>query len=83
MRQTDSEIIEIDLQIEDEIAKGILPDPNAPVDEMGNPLPPQDQGAVPPDQGQGIQQGAGGEIPLEPAVDTTQLDIPKPKGGKI
>jgi hypothetical protein len=30
LRQTDSEIIEIDEQIEDEIQKGILPDPNAP-----------------------------------------------------
>ena len=50
LRQTDSEIIEIDFQIEDEIAKGILPDPNAPVDEMGNPLPPE-EGA-----GQAIEQ---------------------------
>ena len=39
LRQTDEEIIEIDAQIEDEIKKGILPDPNAPVDEMGNPIP--------------------------------------------
>jgi hypothetical protein len=75
LRQTDSEIIEIDLQIEDEIAKGILPDPNAPVDEMGNPLPP--------DQGQGIEQGVNGETPLEPTVDTAPVEIPQPKGGKI
>jgi hypothetical protein len=75
LRQTDSEIIEIDLQIEDEIAKGILPDPNAPVDEMGNPLPP--------DQGQGIEQGVNGETPLEPTVDATPIEIPQPKGGKI
>jgi hypothetical protein len=76
LRQTDSEIIEIDLQIEDEIAKGILPDPNAPVDEMGNPIP-QDQ------QPQDIQQGASGEVPMEPSVDTSSLEIPQPKGGKI
>jgi len=75
LRQTDSEIIEIDAQIEDEIAKGILPDPNAPVDEMGNPIP-QDQGA-------GIEQGVGGEVPLEPTVDTASVEIPEPKGGKI
>jgi len=75
LRQTDSEIIDIDLQIEDEIAKGILPDPNAPVDEMGNPIPP--------DQGQGIEQGAGGEVPIEPSIDATPVEIPEPKGGKI
>ena len=75
LRQTDSEIIEIDLQIEDEIAKGILPNPNAPVDENGNPLPPE--------QGQEVQQGAGGDVPMEPSIDTTSLEIPEPKGGKI
>lgn len=73
LRQTDAEIIEIDMQIEDEIAKGILPDPNAPVDEMGNPIP----------QGQDIQQGANGEVPMEPSIDTSSLEIPQPKGGKI
>jgi hypothetical protein len=78
LRQTDSEIIEIDLQIEDEIAKGILPDPNAPVDEMGNPIPGGGEIA-----GQDIQQGAGGEIPMEPSMDATAVEIPEPKGGKI
>ena len=78
LRQTDSEIIEIDLQIEDEIAKGILPDPNAPVDDMGNPIPGGGEIA-----GQDIQQGAGGEIPMEPSMDATAVEIPEPKGGKI
>ena len=79
LRQTDSEIIDIDMQIEDEIEKGILPDPNAPVDEMGNPLPPAgEEGA-----GQAIEQGSGGEVPIEPTVDETQVEIPEPKGGKI
>jgi hypothetical protein len=76
LRQTDSEIIEIDLQIEDEITKGILPDPNAPVDEMGNPLPTEESG-------QAIEQGAGGEVPIEPTIDASQMEIPEPKGGKI
>ena len=75
LRQTDSEIIEIDLQIEDEISKGILPDPNAQVDETGNPIPA--------DQSQGIEQGAGGEVPIEPSVDSAPVEIPEPKGGKI
>jgi hypothetical protein len=79
LRQTDSEIIDIDLQIEDEIAKGILPDPNAPVDEMGNPIPPEGlEGA-----GQAIEQGAGGEVPIEPTVNATEVEMPEPKGGKI
>jgi len=77
LRQTDSEIIEIDFQIEDEIAKGILPDPNAPVDEMGNPLPPEEEA------GQAIEQGAGGEVPIEPNVNVSAAEIPNPKGGKI
>jgi len=79
LRQTDSEIIEIDLQIDDEIEKGILPDPNAPVDEMGNPLPPASEESA----GQAIEQGAGGEVPIEPTVDASQVEIKEPKGGKI
>ncbi len=52
LRQTDEEIIEIDEQIQDEIEKGILPDPNAPVDEFGNPIPedPNMMGEVPQDE---------------------------------
>jgi len=74
LRQTDAEIIEIDEQIEDEIQKGILPDPNAPVDEMGNPIP--EGGAAP----MGAEQPAMGEIPMEPAAP----EVPEePKGGKI
>ena len=42
---------------------------------MGNPIPQ--------DQAQGIEQGAGGEVPIEPTIDTTQVQIPEPKGGKI
>ena len=71
LRQTDSEIIEIDTQIEDEIEKGILPDPNAPVDEMGNPIPP------------GAEQPALGEVPMEPAAPAAPEIPPEPKGGKI
>ena len=77
LRQTDGDIVEIDKQIDDEIEKGILPDPNAPVDEMGNPLPPQDASI----------SGQSGEVPIEPSVDTTGMEIPQvapePKGGKI
>jgi hypothetical protein len=39
LRQTDQEINEIDMQIEDEIAKGILPDPSMIDPITGEPLP--------------------------------------------
>jgi hypothetical protein len=69
LRQTDVEIIEIDKQIDDEIQKGILPDPNAAVDEMGNPIP------------EGIPTEPE-NIPGE-EVAPEELVIPEPKGGKI
>ena len=51
LRQTDSEIEEIDNQIEDEIQKGILPDPSQIDPITGQPLPQgQDLGNVPQDQ---------------------------------
>ena len=56
MRQTDQEIEEIDMQIEDEIQKGILPNP-AEVDPItGEPLP---------------QEGSGdlGDVPQDPDVE--------------
>jgi hypothetical protein len=72
LRQTDAEIIEIDAQIDDEIEKGILPDPNAPVDEMGNPIP--EGGEVPP------AEGVPEEVPQEAVAPEPP---PEPKGGKI
>ena len=63
LRQTDSEIIDIDLQIDDEIQKGILPDPNAPVDELGNPIP-QDGSSL-----GGVQQ--------DPEIDGSATEAPE------
>jgi hypothetical protein len=77
LRQTDSEIIEIDEQIDDEIEKGILPDPNPPVDEMGNPVPEGGGEALPPE---GTGEAALGGVPEEPAAPELP---PEPKGGKI
>lgn len=78
LRQTDSEIIEIDIQIQDEIEKGILPDPNAPVDENGNPIPQQDgmEGQI---------ENPLGEVPMEQDINSSITQAPeiKPKGGKI
>jgi hypothetical protein len=80
LHQTDSEIIEIDNQIDDEIEKGILPNPNPPAPEA----PPVDPAAAPPadpaapvDLGQPITEpnleSQGG------ATEAPEL----PKGGKI
>ena len=77
LRQTDSEIIEIDEQIDDEIEKGILPDPNAAVDEMGNPIPDGGGEALPVE---GTGEPALGEVPEEPIAPELP---PEPKGGKI
>ena len=68
LRQTDQEIEEIDMQIEDEIEKGILPNP-AEVDPItGEPLPQggQDLGDVPVD-----------EDPDEAAAQITDADYQK------
>lgn len=85
LRQTDAEIIEIDQQIDDEIEKGILPDPSVPVDEAGNPIeeqPPEgDTGETP---AAAIEAGAGGEVPIAPEDRTVERETEiVPKGGKI
>ena len=55
LRQTDSEIEEIDGQIEDEIEKGILPDPSQIDPITGQPLP-QEGGEI-------------GEVPQDPDLE--------------
>ena len=54
LRQTDTEIIEIDEQIEDEIEKGVLPDPSQIDPITGQPLP---------------QGGEMGEVPTDPDLE--------------
>jgi hypothetical protein len=80
LRQTDSEIIEIDEQIEDEIKKGIIPDPSQVDPITGEPLPPE--GAVPPEGG---DPGLMGDVPQEPDMNAQAqiTQVPEPKGGKI
>ena len=46
LRQTDMEIEEIDTQIEDEIQKGIIPDPSTLDPITGEPLPQEDPMAM-------------------------------------
>jgi len=79
LRQTDQEIIEIDLQIDDEIEKGIIPNP-AGVDPITGEPVPQEGG------GEAIA-GEGGEVPIDPAAAEADPEeaavLPEPKGGKI
>jgi hypothetical protein len=69
LRQTDIEIIEQNMMIQQEIENGIIPDPNAPIDpETGEPM------------GDSIN-GQGGEVPLEPEIDGSSTE--SPDGGDI
>ena len=81
LRQTDQEIVEEDLKIKQEIEKKIIPDPSIPIDpETGQPLPQE----VPPESGVGNNiNGDMGKVPVEPKVDTSSVEAPKPKGGEI
>jgi len=56
LRQTDMEIEEIDIQIEDEIQKGIIPDPSTLDPITGEPLPQEDPMAM-------------GEQPVDPDLE--------------
>ena len=67
LRQTDAEIIEIDEQIEDEIQKGILPDPSTIDPITGAPLPQPGEGNGMAGMGQDAM--GMGEIPTEPNLD--------------
>ena len=90
LRQSDTEIVEIDNQIEDEIKKGILPDPNAqPEEAPPEEAPPVDPAAAPPElknQQIGPEEAPMGEIPTEPGIsgsETLPPEIKTPKGAKI
>ena len=77
LRQTDQEIIEIDEQIEDEIQKGIIPDPSTIDPVTGQPLP-QAEGM--PAEGNGMEgMGADpmsmGEVPSEPDIEAQASKI--------
>ena len=68
LRQTDVEIIEQDKLIEEEIAAGIIPDPNAAVDpETGQPMNPSGTNL--------------GDVPVEPEIDGSATEAPE--GGEI
>jgi len=74
LRQTDSEIIEIREQIEDEIQSGIIPDPSSIDPITGQPLPqpeqpqPEQMGGYGTD-GMGQDGMSLGQVPQEPSLD--------------
>lgn len=81
LKQTDSEIVEIDAQIVKEKEVGIIPPPVDP--STGLPVGEEPQSG---------EQPAMGEVPMNPEVDTSSVEMPPteeapkvkmPKGGKI
>ena len=83
LKQTDSDIVEIDEQIAKEKETGIIP---PPVDPMTGLPVGQESPALPADQ------GAMGEVPVSPEASTGAVEMPPtekapelkmPKGGRI
>jgi hypothetical protein len=72
LKQTDSEIIEIDNQIEKEIKDGVIPDPSSVDPITGEPLPQEGD------------TGLLGDVPQEPNVDkdSTIVDAQMQKDSK-
>ena len=67
LRQTDQEIEEIDTQIEDEIQKGIIPNPAQTDPITGEPLP--QEGGDPAAEGGGEGGGDLGDVPQDPDLE--------------
>jgi hypothetical protein len=74
LRQTDAEIIEIDTQIQDEIKKGIIPDPNAVDPITGEALPPEGQEMGAGDLGQNPMSDMG-QVPTEPDLEAQAAEF--------
>jgi len=63
LRQTDSEIVEMNEQIEQEIKDGIIPDPNTVDPVTGEPLPG------------GGDPNMLGNVPMEPEIDASSTEV--------
>jgi len=74
LRQTDTEINEIDIQIQDEIKKGIIPDPKAVDPITGEALPPEGQEMGAGDLGQNPTSDMG-EVPTEPDLEAQAAEF--------
>jgi hypothetical protein len=73
LRQTDSEIIDIDKQIKTEIKKGIIPDPSMVDPITGEPLP-QPGEMVAGDLGQNPVSDIG-QVPVEPDLEQQSINV--------
>jgi hypothetical protein len=82
LRQTDSEIVDIDKQIKSEIKKGIIPDPSMVDPITGEPLP-QPGEMVAGDLGQNPVTDIG-QVPVEPDLgqQSTNVDAQLKKDSK-
>jgi hypothetical protein len=76
LRQTDAEIIEIDMQIQDEIEKGIIPNPNAVDPITGEPLPQEGGDMGMGDMGQNPTSDMG-QVPTEPDLEAQAAEFDK------
>jgi hypothetical protein len=70
LRQTDEEILEEDILIQQEIKSGRIPDPNAPIDPNTG-MPIQDPNAI---------NGSSGKVPIDPGVNEKGVEPPTEKG---
>ena len=75
LRQRDQEIVEIDSQIEEEIASGVLPDPNQQMLEL-------EQGAMMGQEDPAMMQGQEDPAALPPATNPQKAQE-NPSGGEI
>jgi len=73
LRQTDSEMVEIDEQIEKEIKTGIIPDPSSIDPISGEPLPQAGEGNGM--QGMGQDTMGIGEVPTEPDLASQETVV--------
>jgi hypothetical protein len=71
LRQSDSEMVDIDNQIKKEIEKGIIPDPNSIDPITGEPLPPPGSD---PNAG-GLDPNSMGAMPEDPSLDSTAATV--------
>jgi len=75
LRQTDTEMQEIDMQIEKEIAAGIIPDPNSVDSITGEPLPGGDEllGDIPVDEDPDDTAGKLTDADLQKDTKTAEI----------
>jgi hypothetical protein len=73
LRQSDSEMLDIDNQIKKEIEKGIIPDPNSIDPITGEPLPPP--GSDPAAMAGGLDPNSMGAMPQDPGLDSAAATV--------